>query len=83
MKEAVIKEIERLEFVKDVNVDSGYKRSPLQEGQRKVGAFVDGRKQPGKIFTSMSFSDVDEEYRTPISNASINWGRHLLMQARL
>ncbi|XP_031385524.1 subtilisin-like protease SBT6.1 isoform X1 [Punica granatum] len=80
VKEVVIKEIERLDFVKDVNVDSAYKRNVLQESQRRLGAFVDGKKRPGKIFTSMSFSEGEDEHHSQISNSSIHWGRHLLMQ---
>ncbi|KAK4753960.1 hypothetical protein SAY87_002064 [Trapa incisa] len=80
VKEAVINEIERLDSVRDVNVDFSHKRAPLHKRQPKVGAFVNGQKRPGKIFTSMSFSHGEEEYRIPLSNASINWGRHLMMQ---
>ncbi|KAF3441932.1 hypothetical protein FNV43_RR15847 [Rhamnella rubrinervis] len=84
-REGVIEEIERLELVKDVNMDVTYRRDLLNEGRRdKDGAFVDGQKRPGKIFTSMSFSDGDGDgdcqYYTAMTNSSINWGRQLLSQ---
>ncbi|XP_021903134.1 subtilisin-like protease SBT6.1 [Carica papaya] len=73
VKEGVIREIRSLGFVKDVNVDSRYTRGVLG------GAFVDGKKRPGKIFTSMSFNE-EEHYAAATSNSTINWGRQLLMQ---
>lgn len=75
MKERLIEEIEKLKLIKDVNLDLSYKRELL-------GAFEDGKKRPGKIFTSMSFHD-GEYYAAMTSNSTINWGRHLLMQVRL
>uniref|UniRef100_A0A2P2J411 Uncharacterized protein MANES_16G115100 n=2 Tax=Rhizophora mucronata TaxID=61149 RepID=A0A2P2J411_RHIMU len=74
-RERVTREIERLGLVKDVNVDFNYKRDLLG------GAFV--KKRPGKIFTSMSFSEG--EYHEAVataatSNSSLHWGRHLLMK---
>lgn len=81
-KDGVIKVIEKLPLVKDMNVDSRYKRSLLREHRPGVETFADGKKRPGKMFTKMSFTEGDEEYRSPISNTSINWKRHLLMQAR-
>ncbi|CAI0390007.1 unnamed protein product [Linum tenue] len=72
--ERVVAEIEKLEMVKDVNVDVSYKRELL--------GVSDGRKRPGKIFTSMSFSE-EEEPRHAVaetSNSSIHWGRELLAQ---
>ncbi|KAL9440630.1 hypothetical protein AB3S75_019324 [Citrus x aurantiifolia] len=72
-KQGLIEEIERLNLVKDVNVDSSYKRELLG------GAFEDGKKRPGKIFTSMSFNE-GEHYTATTSNCTINWRRHLLMQ---
>lgn len=60
-------------MVKDVSVDSSYKRGLLG------GAFEDGKKRPGKIFTSMSFNE-GEHYTATTSNCTINWRRHLLMQ---
>ncbi|KAH9800709.1 subtilisin-like protease SBT6.1 [Citrus sinensis] len=72
-KQGLIEEIERLNLVKDVSVDSSYKRGLLG------GAFEDGKKRPGKIFTSMSFNE-GEHYTATTSNCTINWRRHLLMQ---
>lgn len=75
VKESVIEEIERLGFVKDVNVDLIYSRGILS------GAFENGRKRPGKIFTSMSFSEKEKHFHhLGLSNSSLNWSRHLLMQ---
>ncbi|XP_022749820.1 subtilisin-like protease SBT6.1 isoform X1 [Durio zibethinus] len=73
VKEALIEEIERLRLVKDVNVDFSYKRGLLG------GAFENEQKQPGKIFTSMSFSEEKHCHDSVSSNCSINWSRHLLM----
>ncbi|PPR80813.1 hypothetical protein GOBAR_AA39903 [Gossypium barbadense] len=77
LKEALIEEIERLGFVKDVNVDLSYNRGLLGAGG---GAFENGRKRPGKIFTSMSFSEEKHCHVSGLSNSSINWSRHLLSQ---
>ncbi|XWS17268.1 hypothetical protein CRYUN_Cryun33cG0053100 [Craigia yunnanensis] len=74
VKETLIEEIERLSFVKDVNVDSSYNRGLLG------GAFENEQKRPGKIFTSMSFSEEKHCHDSGLSNSSINWSRHLLMQ---
>ncbi|KAJ4822600.1 hypothetical protein Tsubulata_021929 [Turnera subulata] len=75
-KERLIGEIERLGLVKDVNADSSYKRDLLG------GGFVDVKKRPGKIFTSMSFSEEGGKVSAvaETSNSSIHWGRSLLMQ---
>ncbi|KAG4136161.1 hypothetical protein ERO13_D08G262300v2 [Gossypium hirsutum] len=77
VKEALIEEIERLGFVKDVNVDLSYNRGLLGADG---GAFENGRKRPGKIFTSMSFSEEKHCHVSGLSNSSINWSRHLLSQ---
>lgn len=74
LKEALVEEIERLRFVKDVNVDLSYNRAVLG------GAFEDEQKRPGKIFTSMSFSEEKPFHHSGLSNSSINWSRHLLAQ---
>ncbi|XVE98166.1 hypothetical protein REPUB_Repub03eG0082400 [Reevesia pubescens] len=74
VKEAVIEEIERLRLVKDVNFDLSYNRGLLG------GAFENEQKRPGKIFTSMSFSEEKHVHDSGLSNSSINWSRHLLMQ---
>ncbi|KAJ6673660.1 MEMBRANE-BOUND TRANSCRIPTION FACTOR SITE-1 PROTEASE [Salix viminalis] len=73
-KESVIGEIEGLEMVKDVNLDFSYTK-------RDLLGFVDGEKRPGKMFTSMSFSEAGESYAVAqTSNSSIHWGRQLLGQ---
>ncbi len=72
-----------MELVKDVNADLSYRRRDLlakkrrNKGRAKIGAFVDGKKRPGKIFTAMSFSEAEGE---PISNSSVRLGRQLFMQ---
>ena len=90
-RESVIGEIQRLGLVKDVNADFSYRRRDLLAKKTKsrsragasarIGAFVDEKKRPGKIFTAMSFSE--DEYHSPISNSSIRWGRQLFMQVIL
>lgn len=89
----MIGEIQRLGLVKDVNADFSYRRRDLlakktrsrsrstSTSSARVGAFVDGKKRPGKIFSAMSFSEG--EYHFPISNSSIRWGRQLFMQVIL
>ncbi|KAG4144233.1 hypothetical protein ERO13_D05G025033v2, partial [Gossypium hirsutum] len=63
VKESVIEEIERLGFVKDVNVDLIYSRGILSD------------------FTSMSFSEKEKHFHhSVLSNSSLNWSRHLLIQ---
>lgn len=79
VRTALIEEFERLELVKDVSADLSYSRSVLAEGDGRVGAFVDGKKRPGKIFSSMSYCE-GECYATAISNSTISWNRQLLMQ---
>lgn len=76
-KDAVVGEIERLEMVKDVNVEFKYQRVLLG------GSFLDGKKRPGKIFTSMSFEEgTDSSPMADTSNTTLNWSRHLLAQVR-
>nr|XP_043625245.1 subtilisin-like protease SBT6.1 isoform X2 [Erigeron canadensis] len=75
---SVIKEFEKLKMVKDVSVDSSIQLRNLLGGDEKgkdvrIGAFSDGKKRAGKIFTSMSFSEKDDD-----SNYTIHWGRELL-----
>lgn len=81
--ERVVGEIGKLGLVKDVNVDLSYRRDLLWEEKRaraRVGAFVDGKKRPGKIFTAMSFNEGEGDPHSAISNASVRWERQLLMQ---
>ncbi|EOA19869.1 hypothetical protein CARUB_v10000118mg [Capsella rubella] len=74
-KEAVVGEIEGLEMVKDVNVEFKYQRVLLG------GSFPDGKKRPGKIFTSISLEEgADSSTMANTSNTTLNWGRHLLGQ---
>ncbi|XP_010456596.1 PREDICTED: subtilisin-like protease SBT6.1 [Camelina sativa] len=74
-KEDVVGEIERLEMVKDVNVEFKYQRVLLGE------SFLDGNKRPGKIFTPMSFEEgTGSSAMAATSNTTLNWSRHLLSQ---
>ncbi|XP_010420778.1 PREDICTED: subtilisin-like protease SBT6.1 isoform X2 [Camelina sativa] len=74
-KEDVVGEIERLEMVKDVNVEFKYQRVLLGE------SFLDGNKRPGKIFTPMSFEEgTGSSAMADTSNTTLNWSRHLLSQ---
>ncbi|KAI3443807.1 hypothetical protein Pfo_000472 [Paulownia fortunei] len=79
LKEFLIGEFGKLELVKDVSLDLSYQRGVLEE--KVVGAFVDGKKRPGKIFTAMSFGE-GENYAA-VANSSgvrISWRRNLMMQ---
>lgn len=82
MKDVLTEEIRKLGLVKDVNVEMSYKRVLLKDSRDKVGAFVDGKKRPGKIFTAMSFSEGHGGHSSKISNTSVNWGRQLFMQVK-
>ncbi|KAK4481212.1 hypothetical protein RD792_012095 [Penstemon davidsonii] len=55
-EDLLIGEFGKLDLVKDVYLDLSYQRGVLDE---KVGAFLDGKKRPGKIFTAMSFDESD------------------------
>ncbi|KAL2553727.1 Subtilisin-like protease SBT6.1 [Forsythia ovata] len=81
MLELLIGEFGKLELVKDVSLDLSYQRGVLEERNGKVGAFVDGKKRPGKIFTAMSF-DEGENYDAVASTRSTttSWRRNLMMQ---
>ncbi|KAL4589623.1 hypothetical protein LXL04_002531 [Taraxacum kok-saghyz] len=83
---SIIGEFERLKLVKDVRVDSSYQLRNLlssnkNEKNERVGSFSDGKKKPGKIFTSMSFRESEENVAAAAtSNQTIDWARHLLSQ---
>ncbi|KAI3782854.1 hypothetical protein L2E82_12912 [Cichorium intybus] len=60
-------------MVKDVRVDASYQlRNLLSKNKNKkherVGAFSDGKKRPGKIFTSMSIESEDNVAEVATSN---------------
>ncbi|EPS61463.1 hypothetical protein M569_13331, partial [Genlisea aurea] len=55
-KGSLVAEFRKLEFVKDVSLDLSYRRDVLADNVK--GAFVDGQKRPGKIFSSMSFAET-------------------------
>ncbi|KAM6582260.1 hypothetical protein CsatB_009262 [Cannabis sativa] len=78
-REGVIGELERLGMVKDVNVDASYTRGLLKEESRD-GRFIDENKRPGKIFTSMSFSEAENEHGAEMSNSSFSLRRELLSE---
>ncbi|KAD6795131.1 hypothetical protein E3N88_06027 [Mikania micrantha] len=73
--DSLITEFESLGMVKDVTVDSSYQLRNLlgrnEKEHERIGSFFDGKKRPGKIFTSMSFGECEE-------NQTIEWRRELL-----
>ncbi|KAL4572223.1 hypothetical protein LXL04_018993 [Taraxacum kok-saghyz] len=84
--DSIVKKFETLDIVKDVRVDSSYQLRNLLGGRKtkryeRIGAFVDGRKRPGKIFTSMSFTDGEDFVAAAITaNQTTDWNRQLLSQ---
>ncbi|XP_027358278.1 subtilisin-like protease SBT6.1 isoform X3 [Abrus precatorius] len=79
----LVEEIRKLGLVKYVNLDMSYKRGLMNHQRDKVGAFHNGKKRPGKIFTTMSFCEAEGEEKEENSgnrSSSIKWGRKLLMQ---
>lgn len=80
-RKELVEEFQQLELVKDVWVDSSYSRDVLlvNEGARKDGTLEEEKKKPGKLFTSMSFEEVDAEYG-PSGNSSVSWTRKLMME---
>lgn len=83
-REFLIREFGKLELVKDVHLDLSYQRGILNlDEEGGVGAFVDGKKRPGKIFTAMSFGEEDNAAPPNISGAMTSWRRNLMMQVGL
>ncbi|KAH0723032.1 hypothetical protein KY290_005700 [Solanum tuberosum] len=81
VKELLLEKFIELNLVKDVSLDLSYQRIVLEEKSEKIGAFANGKKRPGKMFTAMSFSE-DQNYAVAnTSKLKISWNRHLLMQA--
>ncbi|XP_057785482.1 subtilisin-like protease SBT6.1 isoform X1 [Salvia miltiorrhiza] len=76
-RDFLIGEFGKLELVKDVSLDLSYQRGVLNADEEGggAGAFSDGKKRPGKIFTAMSFSE--RENAVP---ANSSWRRNLMMQ---
>lgn len=87
-RDVLIGKFEELKLVKDVSLDLSYQRVILGENEEenvsKVGAFVDGKKRAGKIFTAMSFSDPEENNYAAAntSHMRISWGRNLMAQVK-
>lgn len=81
-KELLLEKFIELNIVKDVSLDLSYQRIVLEEKSEKIGAFANGKKRPGKIFTAMSFSESQNYAVANTSKLKISWKRHLLMQAR-
>uniref|UniRef100_M1BHI2 Subtilase family protein n=2 Tax=Solanum tuberosum TaxID=4113 RepID=M1BHI2_SOLTU len=80
VKELLLEKFIELNLVKDVSLDLSYQRIVLEEKSEKIGAFANGKKRPGKMFTAMSFSE-DQNYAVAnTSKLKISWNRHLLMQ---
>ncbi|KAH0720721.1 hypothetical protein KY284_005751 [Solanum tuberosum] len=81
VKELLLEKFIELNLVKDVSLDLSYQRIVLEDKSEKIGAFANGKKRPGKMFTAMSFSE-DQNYAVAnTSKLKISWNRHLLMQA--
>ncbi|KAG5582586.1 hypothetical protein H5410_053213 [Solanum commersonii] len=57
VKELLLEKFIELNLVKDVSLDLRYQRIVLEEKNEKIGAFANGKKRPGKMFTAMSFSE--------------------------
>ncbi|XP_031114171.1 subtilisin-like protease SBT6.1 [Ipomoea triloba] len=76
----LIEKFTNLKVVKDVSLDLSYQRGVLGKQNDRVGAFFDGEKRPGKIFTAMSFSEGERNIVSNTSNMKISWNRELLMQ---
>ncbi|KAG6389367.1 hypothetical protein SASPL_150835 [Salvia splendens] len=77
-RDFLIGEFGKLELVKDVSLDLSYQRVVLSAHEEiGAGAFVDGKKKkrPGKIFTSMSFTERENS-----APANASWRRSLMMQ---
>lgn len=80
MKELLLEKFRKMNLVKDVSLDLSYQRIVLEEKSEKNGAFANGKKRPGKIFTAMSFSEGQNYAVANTSIMRISWSRHLLMQ---
>ncbi|KAG5582596.1 hypothetical protein H5410_053223 [Solanum commersonii] len=81
VKELLLEKFIELNLVKDVSLDLRYQRIVLEEKSEKIGAFANGKKRPGKMFTAMSFSEGQNYVVANTSKLKISWNRHLLMQA--
>ncbi|XP_055808006.1 subtilisin-like protease SBT6.1 [Solanum dulcamara] len=79
-KELLLEKFIELNLVKDVSLDLSYQRIVLEEKSEKIGAFANGKKRPGKIFSAMSFSESQNYAVANNSKLKISWKRHLLMQ---
>ncbi|GAA0146676.1 serine protease [Lithospermum erythrorhizon] len=93
-KDFLVEKFGSLELVKDISLDLSYQREVLEEKRggkfrnkeedvyKKVGAFVDGKKKSGKIFTAMSFGEKesDDYVVENRSDLRMNLNRNLLMQ---
>lgn len=75
----MIQEIERLERVKDVFADSRYSRNLFFVGGEK-DSYVNEKKRPGKIFTSMSFEEGGKKSCGSVGNDSFRLERKLMME---
>lgn len=80
-KELLLEKFIELNLVKDVSLDLSYQKIVLEEKSEKLGAFANGKKRQGKIFTAMSFSEGQNYAVANTSKLKISWNRHLLMQA--
>lgn len=85
---SVIAAIQELERIRDVHVDSTYKRELFEVDRDGGNRFRFGsERRPGKSFTRMSFEEEREEggkeaIWSVYSNSSLSWKRKLMMQVR-
>ncbi|XP_039143352.1 subtilisin-like protease SBT6.1 [Dioscorea cayenensis subsp. rotundata] len=77
-RSGLIVELQGLELVKDVVVDSSYSRSLFVDESEKDWEPLETRKGPGKLFTSTSFEEDGGSWRE--GNGSRGWRRELLAQ---
>lgn len=84
----VIAAIQGLDRIRDVHVDSTYKRELFEADQDGGSQFKFGsERRPGKLFTRISFEEEREEgggkaVWSAYSNSSLSWKRKLMMQVR-
>jgi hypothetical protein len=86
---AVIDAIQGLDRIRDVHVDSTYKRELFEVDRDGGDQFRFGsERRPGKLFTRMSFNEDGEEgdkeaVWSVYSNSSLSWKRKLMMEVKV
>lgn len=83
---AVTAAIQGLDRIRDVHVDSTYRRELFEADPEGGNGFGFGtERRPGKMFTRMSFEEERERgdkeaFWSVYSNSSLSWKRKLMMQ---